>query len=216
MSSKAQRKANRSNSSQSTGPKTPQGKAASSANSTKHGLSSSGIAVLPTENQADLDALAAAITQEHRPVGDAETFLVTQMIASRWKLARIERLEAEAYDKIMESGFGPECPDRRVLNELTEPGNILDKLQRHSATAERSFYKALREFTQLRAKQQKSKEQNEANAAETWLQDLIAQTPDVHDPWISGSSTSPHPAAVNTEGKPAEVKVPLPPRPLST
>lgn len=211
MSSKAQQKANRRNCLKSTGPKTSQGKAASSANSIKHGLSSAGITVLPTENQADLDALASAITQEHRPSGDAEMFLVTQVIAARWKLARIERLEAEAFNQILESKFGPVCPDRRVLNELAEPGNILDKLQRYSAAVERSIYKALRELTQLRAGRQKSKEQNEAKAAENWLQGLIAQTPAVPDPWISDRSSTPCLPEIQNEANSAEDETRQPP-----
>lgn len=176
MPSQSQTEANRKNAARSTGPKTASGKAASSRNATKHGLSSAGITVLPTESQDDLDALARALTDEHQPQGDTETFLVHQMLAARWKLARIERLESEAFDDVLESGPETASADRCVLDTLAANGNIFEKLQHHAATAERSYYKALRELERLRKSASKQNEQNEAKSAQELLNSLLADT----------------------------------------
>lgn len=183
MASKAQIKANRKNAARSTGPKTESGKATSARNATRHGLSSAGIAILPTEKQEDLDALAKTLTDEHHPEGDTETFLVHQMIQARWKLARIERLESEAFDAMLEDEGAPMDSDRRLLTTLSGNGNIFDKLQRHSATAERSYYKALRELQNLRAVTKKNKMQNEAESAQAVLRDLLASSPIGVEDW---------------------------------
>src|ERR687886_2260783 len=97
MSSTAQILANRQNAALSSGPSTPEGKAASSKNATRHGLSGA-FALLPNENLEELGQLAARIRDEFHPEGDTETFLVEQMIQARWKLLRIERFEGEAYE----------------------------------------------------------------------------------------------------------------------
>jgi hypothetical protein len=54
MATQAQFHANRRNAQASTGPRTPEGKAASSANATRHGLSAA-FRVLPNENQEEFD-----------------------------------------------------------------------------------------------------------------------------------------------------------------
>ncbi len=59
MSSTAQILANQQNATQSTGPKSPAGKATSSANAIRHGLSGA-FAILPHESRETFDELAAA------------------------------------------------------------------------------------------------------------------------------------------------------------
>ena len=57
---------NRHNAKKSTGPKTVEGKAASSKNAFKHGLYSKS-ACIPGENPEDLDALREDLRAEHQP-----------------------------------------------------------------------------------------------------------------------------------------------------
>ena len=71
MSTAAQVLANRQNAVQSTGPITPEGKAASSRNATRHGLSGH-FSVLPHESAEEFDGLAARLGAEFNP-GAART-----------------------------------------------------------------------------------------------------------------------------------------------
>lgn len=168
MSSPAQIIANRQNAAHSTGPKTPEGRAASGQNATRHGLTGR-FAVLAHESQDDFDALVAAIAGEHRPEGDTETFLVDQMIQARWKLLRIERLEALAVEQILTEPGAAADPDSRLLSAMAGSGSVLDKLARYAAAAQRSYYKALRELQALRARTRKA----EASALDAYIKNII-------------------------------------------
>ncbi len=150
MATTAQILANRQNAQLSTGPSTPAGKAASSHNATRHGLSGAAATVLPHEDKSDYEALAASITGEFRPQGEHENFLVHQMVQARWKLARIERLEQLAFEQLLTEPAGDPDPDARILAAMSASGSPLDKLQRYQAAAERSYYKAHRELIQAR------------------------------------------------------------------
>jgi hypothetical protein len=136
MSTTAQILANRQNAAHSTGPKSPDGKLASSRNATRHGLA--GIfTVLPHENPEDFNDLAARLRDEFQPDGENENFLVDQMIQSRCRLLRIQRLEALALEQILTEPGSNSDPDARILTAMCASGNALDKLQRYAAAAER-------------------------------------------------------------------------------
>lgn len=125
--------ANRENAQHSTGPRTDAGKSRSAANATRHGLTG-GFSVLASESQAEFDQLLAAYTQEFQPSGPHQSFLVAQLAQSRWRLARIDRLETEALD----SG---------------DPGSVpasLNLFSRYRSAAERSYHKAHRELMDAR------------------------------------------------------------------
>jgi hypothetical protein len=77
----------------STGPRTEAGKAVSSMNSLKHGLTSRRV-VLPGEHQADFDRLHNQLFSDHAPVGGLETELVAEIAACLWRLQRARRYES--------------------------------------------------------------------------------------------------------------------------
>ena len=77
----------------STGPRTDAGKAVSSMNSLKHGLTSRKV-VLPGENQADFDRLHNQLLSDHAPAGALETELVAEIAACLWRLQRARRYES--------------------------------------------------------------------------------------------------------------------------
>ena len=87
--------ANRENAKRSTGPKTPDGKTASSKNAISHGLSST-FKVLPHEDAEAFAALLETLTAEHEPETEQETFLVRQMAESQWRLNRTRAYETIA------------------------------------------------------------------------------------------------------------------------
>ena len=137
----AQIAANQRNAQLSTGPKTPEGKAAAARNATKHGLAGA-FRVLPYEDQDEFDALLAALLAQFNPEGPHESFLVEQMVQSRWKLARFERIEAAVLDQYV--GIGA-CTDgdASIAAALIEGGGrSLATLQRYASSAQRAYYKA--------------------------------------------------------------------------
>src|SRR5215212_5704888 len=93
MTSEKKAEANRRNALKSTGPKTPEGKAAVRLNALKHGLLSQEI-LLPGEDEEALRELGESLRAELQPVGELESLLVDRIIASYWRLRRLGRVEA--------------------------------------------------------------------------------------------------------------------------
>ncbi len=81
----------------STGPRTDAGKAVSSMNSLKHGLTAKTV-VLPGENKADFDAMHQQLIEEHAPLGALETELVAEIAACLWRLQRARRYESKVLE----------------------------------------------------------------------------------------------------------------------
>src|ERR1035438_7647932 len=98
MATKKQIAANRRNAQKCTGPKSPQGKAASSMNNLRHGLRARTI-ILPGEKQEDFDEIHAGLQDQYQPQNPAEQHLVDQAAIAQWKLARAEAYEARSFAK---------------------------------------------------------------------------------------------------------------------
>src|SRR5829696_2736905 len=93
MTSDKQARANRENALKSTGPKTPEGKAAVRLNAIKHGLLSRET-LLPGEDEEALRELGERLRDELQPAGELENLLVDRIVASYWRLSRLGRVEA--------------------------------------------------------------------------------------------------------------------------
>ena len=93
MASVQQIEANRRNGQRSQGPKSNEGRASSSKNSLKHGLTAKGV-LLPNEDAAALAELGDALGAELNPQGAVESFLVDRIIALSWRLQRLGKIEA--------------------------------------------------------------------------------------------------------------------------
>ena len=93
MASEKQIQANRQNALKSTGPRTPEGKAAVRLNALRHGLRSEEI-LLPGEDGEALTELGDILTTELQPVGALENLLVARITAAAWRLRRVGRVEA--------------------------------------------------------------------------------------------------------------------------
>src|SRR5438445_5155008 len=104
MGSPAQNRANRANSARSTGPKTEQGRATSSANSLQHGLTAQQI-VIGDEEGDQFHALIADLTSSHKPANPAEIILVGQIAENYWRLMRARRVETGNWDKILRENY---------------------------------------------------------------------------------------------------------------
>jgi hypothetical protein len=89
MATKKQIAANRRNAKKCTGPKTPEGKAASSMNALRHGLRARTV-VLPGESQEEFDKIFAGLQDLYQPQNVAEQYLVDQAVIAQWMLVRAE------------------------------------------------------------------------------------------------------------------------------
>src|SRR4051794_7908973 len=91
----AQVDASRANGALSRGPITPEGKARSALNGTRHGLRGSTFALLPDEDPAEWAAHLAGYLARFRPADAAELACVERLAACDWREARLLRLETE-------------------------------------------------------------------------------------------------------------------------
>jgi len=88
---------NRQNAQKSTGPRTPEGKAAASRNAVKHGLLSEEV-LLPGEDGEALRELGESLRAELKPQGTLENLLVDCIIAANWRLRRLGRVESGIFE----------------------------------------------------------------------------------------------------------------------
>jgi len=161
MASQKQIAANRANAQKSTGPSTPEGRAAVRLNGVKHGLTA-GTLILPGEQQSDFDTLLDSLETEHAPATPTEAMLVRQMAMAAWRLRRLHQVEAAVYtvrlmdlDEDMQDDYSPKLePIERLAYVVIDDArrrSVLDNLSRCEARLERSFYKALHELQRLQS-----------------------------------------------------------------
>ena len=92
MTSERQKAANQANALHSTGPKTPEGKAAVRFNAFRHGLLAQDN-VLPGEDEDAFEELGNRVRAELSPVGPIEEFLVDRVVDAMWRLRRWVRAD---------------------------------------------------------------------------------------------------------------------------
>src|ERR1041385_7588548 len=107
MPTQAQLNANRLNAQKSTGPTSPEGKAASSLNALKTGIDAWSH-IIPGEDPAELEALTAAFRNHYQPAGPVELSLVDTLISTEWIQRRLRRIEAQLWN------YQVECLDKNL------------------------------------------------------------------------------------------------------
>jgi hypothetical protein len=118
------------------GPKTPEGRARSSRNSTRHGLRAMKIVLLPDESQEEYDEMVAGWTNQFLPTDYQEQKLVETLILNDWLHRRALRwLLAVEAAVVTADGLDPTqwTSERRHRMELA---------QRYKNSTERAFHKA--------------------------------------------------------------------------
>ncbi|MCC6537643.1 MAG: hypothetical protein IT162_08855 [Bryobacterales bacterium] len=165
MSSKRRRAASRANGKKSRGPVTPEGKARSAANSTRHGLASANFTAasvcLFNEVKESYEQLYAALFDEHQPATATECLLIEEMAVARWRQQRIWVAESGIIDKEM-CDLTPELLTKygdnldetlrlaSSLESLADNSNALGLLLRYEARLSRQFERCLQRFLALR------------------------------------------------------------------
>jgi uncharacterized protein YecA (UPF0149 family) len=139
MTTQSRIDANRFNSMSSTGPRTDEGKAASSRNATRHGLST-GILFIEGENPEDYELLLNDLLAEHQPATATETALVLRMAQQLWLTQRATRLLQQAVER----------------NITEDNAKQVALMLRYQTAADRAFYKALDELRKLQKEKRSS------------------------------------------------------------
>jgi hypothetical protein len=144
MATQAQITANRLNSLKSTGPRTEEGKAASSANSLKHGLTA--VKVFPAARQEEYDSLAHGLREQLEPATPEQERLLEIMIHASWNLQRLQELHEDLWHTLTQAEDGePKTMAQAFLDDCKGPKSI-DKLYRYMRDLERSYDRARRQF----------------------------------------------------------------------
>src|ERR1041385_1184268 len=110
MATVAQIAANRLNAQKSTGPRSVDGKLASSMNALKHGIDAASI-LIPGEDPALYERIAADYRSQIDPEGVLEEYQVETLIDSDWQRRRLKRVHAGLYRQLLAEGLTPEAVD---------------------------------------------------------------------------------------------------------
>ncbi len=176
--SQQQADSNRRNAQKSTGPRTPEGKAASSRNGLTHGLSGDKHFILEGEDPEAFLRLLQDLHDHLRPVGDSEELVVQRIAAAQWRLDRAFALEAGIYREestivagldrqkrvyhefyMKRDGKDPNAPDphdpedllARAFMEGGKGPDNFTRLVRYETAIERSIERGMKHLKALQA-----------------------------------------------------------------
>ncbi len=185
MATEKQIEANRRNAQRSTGPRTPEGKAAVRLNALRHGLRARTV-VLPGEDRREFERLCDALEAEWQPRTSTELFYLEQMAVSQWKLTRMEVGDVDVYHEI--AGAKIQVP-------------LLDRLWQAQCRMERSFARAQRELERIQSSRsfQGQQPQNDLPLAESAAE---PQSPD--DAGIIEETADPYASFPNSSNFPPQ------------
>ncbi len=115
MSTQEQLNANRKNAQSSTGPKTPEGKAASSQNAVKHGFFAKND-VISGEDLASYEDHRQDIYDEFVPLTPTEAVLTQRFASLTWRLMRADRLQTTTINTLVAKAQPDTQPDIPQFN----------------------------------------------------------------------------------------------------
>ena len=142
MATDAQITANQLNAQLSTGPKSESGKAASSQNNFKYGLTGASFSVLASEDQDEFDHVLCGLRFEHQPATMTESILVEKMAQSYWLSKRALYLQDQ-------------CATDEELT-LEQQQKELALFIRYQTTHDRAFHRSLNDLLKLRAERRRA------------------------------------------------------------
>ena len=142
------------------GPVTPEGRARSSRNSLRHGLTAQAV-VLDTESQDEFNTLLNGFLTRFHPSGPVEQELVEAMAASRWRLRRLYSVESRLFNQeilLRSDDFDREFTETDDTDRLADAfkslangGPSLALLIRYETALNRAFDRAFKQLTQLQS-----------------------------------------------------------------
>jgi len=154
MTSQAQINANRLNAQKSTGPRTDEGKRVVSQNavtpcperSRGDGLFARD-AVIKCEDPAEYEVHREALLDELRPVGAIESMLAERIVSLSWRLQRVERMQNQATDCLIEEDYLP--LGRMITKRWSGNLKIIEKLFMHERRIESSLNRTITKLKRL-------------------------------------------------------------------
>ena len=150
MTSLLQIEANRRNALRSTGPRTETGRAVSSRNALKHGLTAERIILFDEQREA-FERFYAELIAALKPHGPMEHQLAERIAINAWRLRRAYRVESGLFERARSAwreGATEQTSDIDLvfLRLSTSNGDELGKLSRYEAAIERSLRRALQDL----------------------------------------------------------------------
>jgi hypothetical protein len=149
MATLSQIEANRRNAQHSTGPRTPQGKAACSMNALKSGIDALS-SVIPGEDAAALAALTEQFHNDCRPQTAIESTLVDNIVRNAWLLSRFARIDVEILIYMMEDTNYP-SPNAPAGKAFHQSSATQSRLQRRINDTSRLQREAIKELQRIQA-----------------------------------------------------------------
>ena len=150
----------RANGAKSRGPTTDEGKEKSSRNAIKHGLTAgNGNILLDCEDPDQFDEVLNKLLGIHEPATPAETDLVEEMFAARWRTRRMWTIETGLLNaEVLTQQSKTDTPAPNIhltmaFRSLTDDSRSLALANRYEARLQRLYdraYKTLRELQQAR------------------------------------------------------------------
>jgi hypothetical protein len=138
---------------------TEAGKQAVRGNAIRHGLAARVHVVLPGEDQNFYNEILESLRDEYAPSTTQEEMLVHQIVESYWRLIRARNMESGSLLQVeadFASQYNVKCDPADDLTRgailglaFSKNGKMFDKLGRYESTAERSYYRAIRELQRI-------------------------------------------------------------------
>jgi len=131
-----------------TGPRSVEGKAASSMNALKTGIYAES-SIIRGENAGDLRQLTSEYYERFAPATPEERLLVDTLVHDEWLLRRFRRIDAALFEYQFKNYVHPDLatdPGRAFSNV----SNTFARLQRRISETERSYLRVLKELEHLR------------------------------------------------------------------
>ena len=168
--------ANRANAANSTGPRSPEGKARSAQNARKHGFAAAYFTVVRLEDEENVTTLTEEAVEYYNPVNSQERIAVERIALAQHAMFRAARLEAGLFTNCLNEAIGlrdrpriPMDPDlvedievkrSQIRNWMLAEGfrravgssNTMALAVRYSAQTERQYRRAIEDFDRLEAR----------------------------------------------------------------
>ena len=151
MPTTKQLEANRRNAKKSTGPRTPNGKAAVRRNALKTGIDAQAETMLPFEDPAKLEALTAEYYDRFNPATPEERCLVDDLISAEWLLRRFRAIEGQLLTHEYEDHYRQWEAKYSLAQTYQSYCSVLDRLQRRINATRKSYLATLKALRELQA-----------------------------------------------------------------
>ena len=218
--------ANQKNAALSTGPKTPEGKEKSRANSLKHGLTGGGV-VMPEGDAVEVDRRTVAFSAELNVTGEIGAVLVRRAAINSVRMERAaDQQTVTMTQKIrqVEADFvAPEGCDvtqaaklrsEAVRFAMFDPSREATLARRHENAAERSFFRCLKELQRLHRENQAAREAESDRRVEATMGSFLeaartSQSEDAYFDAIYRELNIPSPSMASRPSKMPGAQVPV-------